>query len=81
LSQENIDDLERVQKSACKVILQEKYRGYNNALNTLHIETLAERRRSLCLSFALKCTKHQKVSNMFPKNNKMHQMETRNPEI
>ena len=30
LSQENIDDLERVQKSACKVILQEKYRGYNN---------------------------------------------------
>ena len=72
LSQENIDDLERVQKSACKVILQEKYRGY---------KTLAERRTSLCLSFALKCTKHKKVSNMFPKNNKMHQMETRNPEI
>ena len=72
LSQENIDDLERVQKSACKVILQEKYRGY---------KTLAERRTSLCLSFALKCTRHKKVSNMFPKNNKMHQMETRNPEI
>ena len=34
LSQENIDDLERVQKSACKVILQEKYRGYKNAFNT-----------------------------------------------
>ena len=62
LSQENIDNLERVQKSACKVILQERYRGYKNALNTLDMETLAERRNTLCLSFALKCTRNKKVS-------------------
>ena len=81
LSQENIDDLDRVQNTACKVILQKIYKGYKNALNTLDIETLAERRNALCLSFALKCTRNKKVSNLFPKNEKIHQMETRNPEI
>ena len=81
LSQEIIGDLERVHKSAYKVILQERYRGYKNALNTLDIETLADRRNALCLSFALKCTRNKKVSNLFPKNDKIHQMETRNPEV
>ena len=81
LSQENIDDLERVQKSALKVMLQNKYTGYKDALNRMELETLAERRENLCLSFAIKCTKHPKLSNMFKKNEKKHTMKTRNEEI
>ena len=53
LTQENIDDLERI-------ILQEKYKSYKQGL-----ETLADRRESSCLNFALKCVKHEKLSYMF----------------
>ena len=44
LTGEDISDLERVQKSAMKVILQENYNGYRNALNSLDLETLFTRR-------------------------------------
>jgi hypothetical protein len=80
LSQDNIEDLERIQKSACRVMLQEKYQGYKNALNKLDLFTLMERRENLCLNFALKCTKNSKTKQMFPRNKKKHDMNTRNPE-
>ena len=44
LTQENKDDLERVQKTALKVILQDNYKGYKNSLAQLEIETLENRR-------------------------------------
>ena len=75
-----IDDLERVQKSACRIMLQEKYHGYKKALTRLDMETLVVRREELCLNFALKCTKSNKLTNMFPKNDKKHQMNTSNPD-
>ena len=81
ITQENSSDIERVQKSACRIILQEKYTGYKNALNRLEIESLAERRENLCLNFALKCTKNKKTVDMFPKVNRKHSMKTRNPEV
>ena len=37
LTEENKSNLERVQKSAIKVILQEKYKGYQNGLALLDI--------------------------------------------
>ena len=80
LTQENIDDLERVQKSAFKVILGEKYISYNNALIKLDMETLKNRRDELCLNFALKCVKHKKLKKMFPLNRKCHNMDTRENE-
>ena len=43
----------------------------------LDLLSLDERREQLCLSFALKCTKHPKFKNMFPLNQKAHNMETR----
>ena len=61
-----------------KVILQEKYNGYKNALNKLDLESLSERRELLCLKFAQKCVKNNKTKNMFPLNNKYHNMNTRN---
>ena len=78
LTDENASDLERVQKSAMKVILQEKYNGYKNALNKLDLESLSERREQLCLNFAQKCVKNNKTKNMFHLNNKYHNMNTRN---
>ena len=74
ISLENAEDLERVQKSALKVILQDQYKGYKNALNRLDLESLHERRENLCLNFAIKCTKNKKLENMFPKNSKKHDM-------
>lgn len=54
LTEENIKDLERVQKSAMKVIFNTNYKGYRNSLNTLDMDTLAIRRKILCLEFAKK---------------------------
>ena len=48
LSQQNIIDLERVQKSALKVILKDKYSDYESALLKLNIETLHKQRELLC---------------------------------
>ena len=80
ISLENAEDLERVQKSALKVILQDQYKGYKNALNRLDLESLHDRRENLCLNFAIKCTQ-KKLENVFPKNSKQHEMITRNPEV
>ena len=59
-SEENKDDLERVQKSALK--------SYENALNFLEMETLDARREGLCLEFAKKCLKNEKIKKYLPKN-------------
>ena len=81
LSEENINDLERIQKSAIKVILQEKFTGYKQGLALLGLEDLNTRRKNLCLDFAKKCVKNPKLAHMFPKNSKSHKMNTRNNEI
>ena len=81
LTEENKSDLERVQKSAIKVILQEKYKGYQNGLALLDIEDLESRRKGLCLEFAKKCVKTEKMCHMFPKNMKSHSMDTRKNEM
>ena len=52
LTEEDKQDLERVQKSALKNILQENYDTYENALKILDLESLSERREYLCLQFA-----------------------------
>ena len=77
LTEENAQDLERVQKSALRLILKESYKSYENALNILEIESLKERRESLCLDFAKKCLKNPKMKGLFPNNKKVHPMETR----
>ena len=80
LTEENASDLERVQKSAVKVILDQKYNGYQNGLAQLGLENLRERRENICLEFARKCVKNKKLDHMFPKNVNTHSMETRNKE-
>ena len=80
LSEDNKNDLERVQKTALKIILKEKYCGYQQGLAKLDLESLECRRENLCLNFANKCTKNDKLKHMFPLNPKYHDMKTRNKE-
>ena len=61
LTTENIKDLERVQKTAIKIMLRNRYSGYKKSLKKLKIKSLSERRENLCLNFAIKCTKNKKM--------------------
>ena len=80
LTEDNVSDLERIQKTAVKIILGDTYLSYEQGLVKLDMEILSERRAALCLSFAQKCAKNPKTAQMFPKNVKVHNMETRQPE-
>ena len=58
--------LERVQKIACRIILKDQYLSYKNALKTLKLENLSQRRTKLCKKFALNSLKYAKSKEMFP---------------
>ena len=81
LTENNVSDLERIQKTAVKIILGDQFQSYEQGLIKLDMENLSERRQNLCLSFAQKCVKNPKTMHMFPKNEKPHNMETRKSEI
>ena len=77
LTKENINDLERIQKNAMRIILQEKYEFYENSLEDLQIEKLRNRREMLLYRFGNKSTKQEEMKYLFPLNNKKHTMNTR----
>ena len=62
--------LEKVQKSALKIMLQEIYESYGSSLKLLKIQSLKERREKLCMKFALQAENHGKFSSWFKINNK-----------
>ena len=80
LTQEDSNNLERVQKSAIKVILNHEYEEYDHGLQKLNLQSLYERRITLCENFALQTTKHEKLHTMFPKNENTSHSKIRNPE-
>ena len=78
LTKGQANEIERVQKVALRIILKSDYIDYNNALSITCLPTLWERRFQLCKSFAVKCTKNAKTSDMFPLAQKTYN--TRNAE-
>ena len=76
LTEQNISDLERVQKSATKIILKNSHIDYQNALKVLNLEDLVQRRNQLSKSFAKKSVKNAII--YFKPNDKLHSMKTRN---
>ena len=58
LTKSQEEDLERVQKVACKIILKDQYQSYENALTHLKLENLTLRRRKLCKKLHLIPLKH-----------------------
>ena len=57
--------------------MKEKYKNHENALNVLNLNSLEERRKETCLNFAKHGIKNKTLNYLFPINEKMHQMETR----
>ena len=80
LTEENNADLERVQKNALRNILKENYTTYEEALKSLNIDTLYERREKLMLTFGKKCLNLEQTKYLFPPSRKTHCMETRHKE-
>ena len=66
LTKGEVLDLERVQKVALRIILGAQYASYEQALQISGLQTLVERRKSLCLQFAKKCIKSEHSSDLFP---------------
>ena len=77
LTNENINDLERTQKTLCKLVLKEKYKTYENGLLQLNLESLELRRQELILRFA-KNGKKNTLNDLFPVSKKKHPMDKRN---
>ena len=80
LTEQQKSDLERVQRSAFKIILGQNYESYKKALNILELEPLEHRREYLCLRFAQKCTENDQTKKMFPLNEKLLNMNIRRKE-
>ena len=80
LTNENSNDLERTQKTFCKLVLEEDYKSYNSALRVLGLLNLETRRKKLTLDFAKISLADNKLRDLFPILKKDHQMKTRNPE-
>ena len=72
-----IVDLLKIQKSALRLILKERYIDYKHALNVMKLDTLEIRREKLCLKFAKACVKNDKLYDMFPKSRNPHSMDLR----
>ena len=68
LTQEETNDLERVQKVCLKIILSENYVDNSVALEMTGLETLFIRREKRVINFSLKCLKHPVNKNLFPLN-------------
>ena len=62
--------IERIQKSACCIILGQEYQSYRRALKQLELDTLHERRNKLCKTFSIKAQKHKKFKKWFKSNEK-----------
>ena len=71
LTGDEIISIERIQKSALHIILDEDYNSYNSALKTVGLTKLSQRRRKICLNFAKKCQKNPKFTNWFRPNPKV----------
>ena len=82
LTLENTKDIERVQKNALRIILQDDYNNYPDALETRGLESLYDRRETLCLRFATKCIKSENsvINNMFPLSYAQATVTTRKPD-
>ena len=62
---QNKFDLERIKRSASHIILGEDFASYREALKSLGLETLKDRRDKLCLKFGKKAEKHPTFQKWF----------------
>ena len=65
---EERENIERVQRVACKIILKDEYTTYSEALEKLNLTNLSDRRQKLAKKFAQKCVQNDRFKDMFPLN-------------
>ena len=65
LTRTDVNQLERVQKTACAIILGGGYKSYKTALKGLKMDSLEIRREKICLEFGKKALKSNKFENWF----------------
>ena len=70
LTVQNKKDLDRTQKSLAKLILEENYSTYSEALKILNLDSLEERRKKLTLRFIKTSLADGKFKDLFPKKKK-----------
>ena len=80
LTKKNSDDLERVQKSAIRIIFGKPYESYSQTLKELGIMRLCERREIICLKFAKNSLKLNNFKRLFPVHTNLHDMKSRKKE-
>ena len=80
LSQDNITDLERVQKNSFRIIMGKDYGDYKKTLSYPNLETLDERKKHLALKFAINCKNNERTKKLFPLRRKEHTMKSRKKE-
>ena len=80
LTLEDTNDIERVTKIVLRIILDDRYVGYDSSCKLLNIDTLQARRTKLCLNFAIKSFKSDKF-NLFEDNIKTFSYNTRKQEM
>ena len=68
ITMEERENIERVQRVACKIILKDEYTTYSEALEKLNLTNLSDRRQKLAKKFAQKCIKNDRFKDMFPLN-------------
>ena len=81
LTQDDRDNIERVQKNALRIILKQSYKSYEDALQLLDLETLEDRRTKLSLKFAKNCHKSVQTKDIFKHKEKHHDMKLRHTEV
>ena len=79
LTNENRQDLERVQKAALKVILRNDYKDYDEALRLTGLQSLDSRREKIGLRFVKNSLRNANFSKLFPLKKIKHVMSVRNP--
>ena len=77
LTDDNVKDIERVQKAAVRVIMGSDFTDYQHALSELKITNLSERRRELSKKFALKIANNLKMQHMLPLRTEMRENKRR----
>ena len=65
LTNQDISDIERIQKIVLKVTLGDRYSSYDVACSLVNTISLQERRRQLSLKFAISCLKSPQHKHMF----------------
>ena len=69
--------LEKLQKTALRIILGNDYFNYDNALQILNLEKLEKRRDKICRKFARTCERSSKFSKWFTKASRITKSNTR----